>query len=92
MLLIWGTRIKKKILAYLKDTCYCEHCNNTSNFKLIVIRKWFTLFWIPIFPIETEYYLCCPICNYGRSLTRKEALRIQEENTISVGVAQPEIE
>lgn len=84
MILIWGSRVKEKILGYLKEQHCCNHCNNTSRFMVFMRRRWFTLFWISLFPTDTRYYLCCPICHHGGELSKKDVLKMQEENTLSV--------
>ncbi len=82
MFIIWGTRMMNKTLGYFNQAFQCGRCNNVSNYKLIRQRQWFTLFWIPIFPIGTKYFLGCPVCNYGQYINKKEAKRMLEENQL----------
>ena len=57
-----GTKRKFKNLGALEN-CHCTRCNNTSDWNFMEYRDWFTLFWIPVFPISgRKEYLECPIC------------------------------
>lgn len=50
----------------------CTHCNNVEYWQLDKISRFFTLFFIPIFPHDTDYWYHCPICNFGTKLTSLE--------------------
>lgn len=62
----WG-HTKSKYHGHLPKY-YCDHCKNEEYWELHEISKWFTLFFIPIFPYERKYLFLCPICNYGVNL------------------------
>jgi len=68
----WGRRYVKNFGQTLVQKCFI--CSNTSHFSLVRTSEWFTLFFIPIFPYETKYYLECPIC--------RNAFEIKEKNII----------
>jgi len=51
MILVFGTKRKFKNLGALEN-CHCTRCNNTSDWNFMEYRDWFTLFWIPVFPIS----------------------------------------
>lgn len=74
-MIIWGFRQTQKILgatiAYL-----CERCHNTNPFQILKVTSWFTLFFIPIIPYRTEYFIMCPICSYGYGIPKQQALDI----------------
>ncbi len=46
----------------------CANCHNTEVWQLKKISKYFTLFFIPVFPTDSDNFYHCPICNYGVSL------------------------
>lgn len=46
----------------------CTHCNNVEYWQLDKISRFFTLFFIPLFPLDTDYWYHCPICNLGTKL------------------------
>ena len=74
MFIIWGSRGMDKTLGETERTYQCQHCNNVSHYKIFRRRNWFTLFWIPIFPFSSKYYISCPICNFGSKLKKQDAL------------------
>lgn len=73
MFIIWGTKTTEKTLGNSQQVYQCGHCNNASNYRIFRRRKWFALFWIPMIPLSTKYYISCPVCNYGREITKQEA-------------------
>lgn len=50
----------------------CQNCHNTEFWHLNKIKRFFTLFFIPIFPHSKDYWYYCPICNYGNKLNSDE--------------------
>lgn len=56
----------------LQDVTHCYHCNNLTNWVLSRQTNWFTLFFIPVIPVQTEYWVYCPICKKGHKITQHE--------------------
>ncbi len=50
----------------------CQNCHNTEFWHLNKISRYFTLFFIPIFPHDSDYWFHCPTCNYGINLDKGE--------------------
>jgi hypothetical protein len=50
----------------------CENCHNTEYWHLDKISKYFTLFFIPIIPYDSDNWFHCPICKYGIKLDKDE--------------------
>ena len=46
----------------------CQNCHNTEFWHLNKISRYFTLFFIPIFPHDSNFWYYCPVCNYGVKL------------------------
>jgi hypothetical protein len=62
----------------------CKNCKNTDIWQLRKVDLYFSLFFIPVFPHDTQRFYHCPICNQGVSPTREdfENLKaIAESNT-----------
>jgi len=77
MLIIFGwgfttTRVFGAVFPLL-----CPNCHNEQFWVLKRIRRWFTLFFIPIFPYESNHALMCPICGVGRELSGVELKRVK---------------
>ncbi len=72
MFIIWGTKTFTKIVGTTPRSYECPHCHNVQPCRIIRQTTWFTLFWIPIFPISVKRRVGCPICNYGRKIKKEE--------------------
>jgi hypothetical protein len=42
----------------------CPNCGNRSEWSLLRIKRWFTLFFIPVFAYKTYEVALCPVCKY----------------------------
>ena len=51
----------------------CPVCSNGCT-DFAKITTWFTLFFIPIFPIGFKYVEICPNCGNGHKMGKKEFL------------------
>jgi hypothetical protein len=49
MILIWGLRARAKTLS--TGEFFCAKCGSDRSYMLQQIRRWFTLFFIPLFPV-----------------------------------------
>lgn len=49
MILIWGFRARAKAVS--TGEFFCSHCGADRSYVLQQIRRWFTLFFIPLFPV-----------------------------------------
>lgn len=67
----WGRRTIS-VLGFTAANLYAN-CRNTSPWKVIKVRRWFTLFFIPIIPYESRYVAMCPVCNRGIQVDAKAA-------------------
>jgi hypothetical protein len=50
----------------------CSNCNNEGYWVVKKVTKWFTIFFIPVFPYSTEYFLYCPTCEHGLYLNSQQ--------------------
>ena len=71
----WGHQTTKNFGPTFKNRC--GHCNNDEYFVLNRIMTWFTLFFIPVIPYSTKYFLSCPICQYGLALNDEQIGKIK---------------
>ncbi len=65
MFFIFGWNHQKITAHGIVEEHICQNCHNTEYWQLDEIAKYFTLFFIPIFPHDTDYWYHCPTCNYG---------------------------
>ena len=66
----WGHQTTKDYGAAL--IVNCSTCNNSSWWHLQHNRVWFTLFFIPVIPYESKYWLICETCSSGIELTSNQ--------------------
>ena len=76
--IIFGwNKVTSDILGVFFNKTHCSHCNNDARWNLTRIKKWITLFFIPIIPYSNEHWTICPICGWGRKLTKEQISRIK---------------
>ena len=46
-------------------TRICPNCGNRAEWRRLRVRRWVTLFFVPVFPYKTEIISECPVCRYG---------------------------
>jgi len=68
MIFIFGLGYTKTYNYQAKMETICPRCNNTVYMNLTKITKWFTLFFIPVFPYDTKFIITCPACPYEVSV------------------------
>ncbi|MBO0422065.1 zinc-ribbon domain-containing protein [Enterococcus plantarum] len=71
MFIVWGSKGFERALGDTVIQCDCSHCNNEVVMQGKQIGRKFTLFWIPIFTTSSSHYLLCPICGYGKELSKE---------------------
>lgn len=71
----WGRQSIKSIGVVFKNLC--THCHNEEYWIMTRIVTWFTLFFIPLIPYETKYFLSCPVCKYGLTLEEKQIMELK---------------
>lgn len=79
MFIIWGSKETSKIVGKVQKNFTCNHCNNTTPFQIVKNVKWFTLYFIPVFPLNSDYRAECPICRYGFDIDKRRAEEIIAE-------------
>ena len=71
----WGRQTTWNVGPVFKQNC--NHCNNEEWWVLLRKTTWFSLFFIPIIPYETQWLLLCPICKYGIKLNSEQVHKFQ---------------
>ncbi len=56
--IIWGTRARTKVIG--RGEFHCPRCNANQSYAYKQVKRWFTLYFIPLFPTRTlgEYVEC----------------------------------
>jgi hypothetical protein len=67
MFIIYGSRSLTKNLG--QHLCVCPHCAREAYHSQVQVQRWFTLFFIPIFPISSRrVYAYCHFCGCATRL------------------------
>ena len=80
---VWGRKGVVNVVSSGKFQC--PMCNLQRAYELKEIRKYFTLFWIPLFPYgESIEYLECQCCKTAFDpqffdINREKNVRIEEQ-------------
>ena len=79
MFIFFGSRRTVKDLGSYPVSGTCPNCHNTINLKIIKVTDWFTLYFIPIFPLKVERFKTCPICSIAQKISKEEAEQLLGE-------------
>ena len=61
MFIVWGSRGRTSILS--SGEFFCPDCGTRHPYDLVEVKRWFTLYWIPLFPTSTlGQYVECGQC------------------------------
>ncbi len=75
MLLIFGTRRMRKVLATVM--AMCGRCQRPSAHAVVRMKTWFTFFFVPLIPLGTKYLSVCTLCGGATAIDRAEAERLE---------------
>lgn len=50
----------------------CFSCSQLVCYHLVIVRTWFTCFFIPIFAYQNQYFVECPMCAQGIEISGYE--------------------
>jgi hypothetical protein len=76
-MILFGVRSRRKRLGTV--TTECPQCHRTCSQAVARAQRWFTLFFIPIFPFSSKYYSVCSMCSGATKLDRAQAERLSSE-------------
>jgi len=85
----WGHQTRKGYGPTLPLTC--PNCNNKVFWHLSHLRVWLTLFFIPVIPYESRYYLLCEICSQGVELIGSQIDKAKQLNQATTSFLNNEI-
>lgn len=60
-MIIWGSKVREIIES--SGNFYCPECDSEKTYTSVTAKKYFTLYFIPLFPTKTlESYIKCGGC------------------------------
>jgi len=75
MFIIYGTKSFEKTLAAAGPDL-CPVCQQNTQYTILRVIRWFTLFYIPIIPFSFKYYRVCGYCRNSVSMDSAVAKEI----------------
>lgn len=76
-MIIWGFRRYIQQLAMV--TMVCQGCYNPSAHAVRRALTKFTLFFIPLFPISSRYFVQCTFCGLSNKVTKEQANELRAQ-------------
>jgi hypothetical protein len=70
-IVIWGFRSRVSTAAMLTLACRNNH---VAAHRLAKVTRWFTLFFIPLFPVSHKYFSVCTQCGQQVRWSKEDAL------------------
>ncbi|MCD8335904.1 MAG: zinc ribbon domain-containing protein [Lachnospiraceae bacterium] len=74
MFVIIGTQLKKEELGILPQAQICTRCQRNIHYQAFLEQKWFSVFWTPLFPLESKYYFQCPSCGLKYHMSKEQMM------------------
>ena len=75
MIILFGTRRRRTPLGIVM--LLCQRCQRPSAHAVFMVRTWFTLFFIPLFPVSIKYATACPLCGVVTQIDKAQAEHLQ---------------
>jgi hypothetical protein len=86
-MIIFGFRNALAVLAMV--LLQCNRCGMPANQRVQRLRHWFTLFFIPVIPLRTTYFMTCAYCGSDTKIRKEDAERLQASQHGPDGVPSP---
>ncbi|KXT85349.1 zinc-ribbon domain-containing protein [Streptococcus panodentis] len=74
-MIVWGHKGYQKQVGQTQSPIECSNCKHAAPWDITEVGRKFTLYWIPTFPYARKYYLTCPVCQYGKEISKDEIAR-----------------
>jgi hypothetical protein len=86
-MIIFGFRNTLAVLAMV--LLQCNRCGMPANQRVQRMRYWFTLFFIPVIPLRTTYFMTCAYCGSDTRIRKEDAERLQASQHGPDGTPSP---
>ncbi len=90
-MIIWGFRSRSKPLG--QRMVACPNCHRDAMTAAVQSRRWFTLFFIPIFPVQaTKTIAVCGLCGYKYLVDPQQAAQLYGTAKAPAPQVQPPVQ
>ncbi len=86
MFIIWGFGKRTRKVVGKVGARMCNYCNREGVWQLVIVRTWFTLFFIPIIPYGKSYQISCPNCKSFFELSKEQFESLRDQTASASGV------
>jgi len=69
-MIVYGLRTRSRMLGQI--SAVCPKCQRNTYHTVARATRWFTLFWIPIFPFRTITSARCNLCGLQQKVDGKQ--------------------
>ncbi len=80
-MIIFGFRRSRKQLGTVFTLC--RQCGQPCAHAVVALKRWFTLFFIPVIPLGATYIVVCAMCGGAVKIDKAGAEQL-------IGAAQPQ--
>jgi ribosomal protein L37E len=70
-MIIIGSRANNKVMG--QQQYPCSRCGQNSYHTIVRSRRWFTLFFLPVIPINKSTTSRCNLCGYQTAIDNEQA-------------------
>jgi hypothetical protein len=86
-MILFGVRSRRNRLGTVFTEC--PQCHQTCSQSIARVRRWFTLFFIPIFPFSTKHFTVCSMCSGAARVDRAHAEHLASLDAQPAGQPPP---
>jgi hypothetical protein len=75
VLILFGVRRLRRQLGVV--LLLCQRCQQPCAHSILCVKTFFTLFFIPVIPLGSRYYLVCSMCAGSSPIDKADAERLR---------------
>ena len=72
LVIIGFGKVTTRDLGEIGQGQQCVRCSASVSYRLLLVRTWFTYFFVPVIPYRREYRVECPACAGGIEIRGEE--------------------
>ncbi|MBN1634835.1 MAG: zinc-ribbon domain-containing protein [Ignavibacteria bacterium] len=71
MIFIFGFGHQTESDSGIREELYCPSCRRNAIIKIIIIKKWITFFFLPVFSYSKKRFRVCESCGYSAEMQKE---------------------
>ena len=69
--IIYGSRSRNRVMGQMQNAC--PQCKKEGFQTVVRSRRWFTLYFIPLFPFSKKTSVHCNLCGFQYEMDNQQA-------------------